>query len=318
MNLLSQWLKFRAARATGFTVRHEPSRGFGLRCSSTAFERARLPERQRTRAVQDTAAPILLLFAALFLAQGGSAQIPAMLSYLASTNPLVWDAREKFAKQAEMNQNATFTFWVTNTSSSNAFIVHTESECDCTVTKMPSQPWVLQPGESGSLDVKMNLLGRFGRVTKEIYVGTSHGGQTLRVNADIPLTPAPFNVSARQRDQMAAKKDRQAVFGGGCAACHALPATGRTGEALFTKACAICHISTQRAAMVPDLAALRTPTHADYWRTWITQGKAGTLMPAFAQSAGGILDTNQIESLVEFLVKAYPAAAAPTSAPTAP
>ena len=30
-------------------------------------------------------------------------------------------------------------------------------------------------------------------------------------------------------------------------------------------------------------------------------------MPAFAKSAGGILDTNQVESLVEFLVQTYPA-----------
>jgi mono/diheme cytochrome c family protein len=152
----------------------------------------------------------------------------------------------------------------------------------------------------------MNLLGRYGRVTKEIYVGTSHGGQILKVHADIPLTPAPFNVSARQRDMMAAKKDRQAVFSGSCVSCHVLPAAGRTGEPLFAKACAICHISDHRAEMVPDLAALKHPTNAEYWRAWITQGKEGTLMPAFAQWNGGILDTNQIESLVTFLLNRFP------------
>lgn len=168
--------------------------------------------------------------------------------------------------------------------------------------------------------MKMNLLGRHGRVSKEIYVGTSHGGQTLTVHADIPLTPAPFNVSARQRDMMAAQKDRQAVFSGSCAACHSMPTLGRTGEPLFTKACAICHVSTHRAAMVPDLATLTNATSADYWRTWITHGKEGTLMPAFAKSAGGVLETNQIESLVEFLQQKYPTnpgqtAAAVKSAP---
>jgi hypothetical protein len=29
-------------------------------------------------------------------------------------------------------------------------------------------------------------------------------------------------------------------------------------------------------------------------------------MPAFAKSEGGILDTNQVESLVEYLVKKFP------------
>jgi mono/diheme cytochrome c family protein len=258
----------------------------------------------------------------LLIVHASSAQLPSTIT---STNPFIWDAMEKFTKTEEMNQGAAFTFWVTNTSSSNASIIHTESSCDCTVAKMPSQPWVLKPGESGFLSVKMNLMGRHGRVTKEIYVGTSHGGQLLKVHADIPLTPAPFNVSARQRDLMAAQKDRQAVFGGSCAACHALPTAGRIGEPLFAKACAICHVSDHRAAIVPDLAALKHATNAEYWRTWITHGKEGTLMPAFAKPAGGVLDTNQIESLVELLVKKYPSRAgqavateASTPVPSAP
>jgi len=223
------------------------------------------------------------------------------------TNPLVWDAMEKFARMTAMNQTTNFTFWVTNTSFTDTLITHTESSCDCTVAKLPSQPWVLRPGESGSLGVKMNLMGRHGRVSKEVWVGTSHGPQILRVHADIPLAPAPFNVSARQQDVLAARKDRQVVFEGRCAACHALPAAGRQGKDLFNKACAICHISRHRADFVPDLALLKRPTDAEYWRTWITHGKEGTLMPAFANSERGILDTHQIESLVEYLVEAYPA-----------
>jgi mono/diheme cytochrome c family protein len=247
---------------------------------------------------------MLLLTASLptAIASAATNATPALIS----TNPLVWDSMEKFTNKTEMNQNAVFTFWVTNTSSSNASIIHIESSCDCTVAKMPSQPWVLKPGESGSLNVKMNLMGRHGRVSKEVFVGTSHGGQMLKVHADVPLTPAPFNVSARQRDLMAAQKDRQAVFKGSCAACHAWPAADRLGEPLFTKACAICHISQHRAAIVPDLTALKHPTNAEYWRSWITHGKEGTVMPAFAKSAGGILDTNQIESLVELLLEKYP------------
>ena len=234
-----------------------------------------------------------------------SSDTPAAL--VTAANPLVWDAMEKFAKMPAMNLSTNFAFWVTNTSSADAFITHTESSCDCTVAKLPSQPWMLLPGESAPLSVKMNLLGRHGRVTKEVLVGTSHGLQILKVHADIPLTPAPFNVSARQQDVVAARKDRQTVFRGSCAACHALPAAGHTGEALFTKACAICHISRHRADCVPDLATLKHPRDADYWRKWITSGKERTLMPAFAKSERGILDTNQIESLVEYLVRAYPA-----------
>jgi len=266
----------------------------------------------------------LIIIASLFLkalvtssvAQSTPPVSNATIVSTQSTNPLVWDAMFKQAKMEAMNQGLLFTFWVTNTSGADASILNTESSCDCTVAKLPSQPWALKPGESGSLGVKMNLLGRHGRVTKQVLVRTPHGEQILTVQADIPLTPAPFNVSARQRDMMAAQKDRQAVFQGSCAACHALPAAGRMGEALFTKACAICHISTHRAAMVPDLAALSHATDAAYWRQWITHGKEGSLMPAFEKSAGGILDTNQIESLVEYLGKAYPAKLAATAGAT--
>jgi hypothetical protein len=58
--------------------------------------------------------------------------------------------------------------------------------------------------------------------------------------------------------------------------------------------------------MVPDLAALKFQTDADYWRRNIIEGKPGSLMPAFARWEGGILDTNQIESLVQYLVETYP------------
>jgi mono/diheme cytochrome c family protein len=105
---------------------------------------------------------------------------------------------------------------------------------------------------------------------------------------------------------MAAKADRQAVFRGHCAACHTWPAAQRTGESLFQKACGICHISEDRANFVPDLTALKHPTDANFWRDWIVHGKPGTLMPAFAIAEGGILDTNQVESLVDYLVKNYP------------
>jgi mono/diheme cytochrome c family protein len=252
------------------------------------------------------AGKLVAIISLLFLAPSAGANNQPDLAGPPSNQPLVWDAYQKSAKMSGMNQTTNFIFWVTNVSNADVSILSTESSCDCTVAKLPAQPWVLKPGESGSLGVKMNLMGRHGQVSKVIQVTASCGNQFLMVSADIPLTPAPFNVSARQRDQMMAQKDRQAVFRGSCAACHALPAAGHMGETLFTKACAICHISDHRAAMVPDLAALAHPTDAGYWGRWIALGKEGTLMPAFAASAGGILNTNQIESLVEYLVKAYP------------
>lgn len=245
-----------------------------------------------------------LLVGVLFSAQSFSAQIPMSTPDI----PLHWDAMEKRIELSAMTNIAYFTFWVTNTATEEVTIHSTETSCDCTVAQAAKLlPWRLNPDDSGPLKVNLNTRGRFGLVTKTITVHSSHGSQVLTIRAQIPLTPAPANVSARQRDMMAALKDRQVVFQGSCAACHAMPAAGKTGEALFVKACGICHTAEHRAEMVPDLAALQKETSAEYWRLWITEGKSGTLMPAFARSEGGILDTNQIESLVEYLVTKYPA-----------
>ena len=240
-----------------------------------------------------------------------------------AANPLVWDAPLKEIKAKPGETEALFTFWVTNTSTTaEASIIAARSSCGCTVAKLPSQPWTLKPGESGSISATMNVLGKHGKVTKTITLETTGGRQVLTVSTDVP-TPAPGAalpaMSDRERNQMAALSDRQAIFRNDCATCHVEPTIGRTGEKLFVTACGICHTAEHRAAMVPDLSALKVDTNADYWRTWITHGKPGTLMAAFSKKHGGILDDAQIDSLVEYLVKAYPSkgAATPTAAPAA-
>jgi len=223
------------------------------------------------------------------------------------SNALVWDALEKNATLPAMTNIARITFWMTNVSSAETTILSTETSCDCTVAEAAKKlPWPIAPGDGGALNVNVNTIGKFGLVTKTVTVHTSRGAQVLTIRVKIPFSPAPFNVSARQRDMLAAQADRQVVFRGSCAPCHASPAAGQTGEILFYQACGICHTAEHRAEMVPELASLNRETPAEYWRTNIIFGKPGSLMPAFAKSAGGILETNQIESLVEYLAKTYP------------
>jgi cytochrome c553 len=247
-----------------------------------------------------------------------AATAPLVATTSPTTSTLVWDTLVKEVKPAPGAATAEFTFWVTNTSGSDAAINSAHTSCGCTVAKLPSQPWILKPGESGPLTANMNLLGKHGLVTKTITLDTSTGPQVLTVRSDIQGgTPAtlPAAVSDRERNQMASLSDRQAIFRNDCAKCHVEPTVGRTGEKLFITACGICHTAEHRAAMVPDLSAIKTDTNADYWRTWATFGKPGTLMAAFSKKHGGILDDSQIESLVEYLVKAYPSKAAPTAKP---
>jgi len=222
------------------------------------------------------------------------------------TGPFAWHTTVLEVAAEPMAKHVNFAFPVTNTSDQVAFIVGIQTSCECTVADLPSKPWRLEPGEGGILQVRMNVVGRFGKVTKVVTVETSHGIQELLVTSRIPITPAPFNVSARKMDLEAARKDPQTVFQGKCAACHSLPTVGRHGKDLFTKACAICHIAEHRAEMVPDLAQLGGKRNADYWRNLIVNGKPGTLMPAFSRGKNGPLEPDQVDSLVEYLLQAYP------------
>ncbi len=82
--------------------------------------------------------------------------------------------------------------------------------------------------------------------------------------------------------------------------------SGKYSKDLFDSVCGVCHEAEHRASMVPDLHNLKVPTNPDFWRTWITFGKPGTLMPAFAASQGGPLSDVQISSLAAYLNSTIP------------
>jgi mono/diheme cytochrome c family protein len=239
----------------------------------------------------------------------------------AAANPgaIQWDAEVKELKPSVGEATARFTFWLTNVSSSEVLVNSVRTSCGCTVAQLPSQPWHIPAGEHGPIEVTVNLAGKSGMIAKGVTVDTSVGVKQLTVKVDIPpgagivgAPPAAFsgsmNDSDRTKNMQLALADRQVVFKNAeCAKCHADPAKGQSeGRLLYTAACATCHNSHLRAALVPDLRALKHPTDADFWRQWITYGRAGSMMPAFAAAEGGPLSPKQIDALVEFMVKAFP------------
>jgi hypothetical protein len=223
----------------------------------------------------------------------------------ADSGPLVYDAelKEYHAKAGETNAN--FFFSITNISGTNVLIQGVQTSCGCTVAKLPSRPWVLPAHSDGKFDVTVDLRGKSGTITKTLGVTTSFAVKLLYVKVIIPDTPE----AVRVRNVQMAQADRQAVFKNDCVKCHVEPAKGKTGAELYAAACGICHEAEHRATMVPDLHAAKVPTDAEYWRNWISNGKAASLMPAFSAEQGGPLSRGQIDSLVEYLLKAIPARA---------
>ena len=195
-------------------------------------------------------------------------------------------------------------------------ILSVHPSCGCTTAELPPVPWMIAGGSNGAIKLAVNLAGKSGTLFKTVNIATDHGKKDLmlRINVLPPPPVAPMSAEERARGVAAAKLDRQAVFKGDCVSCHAKNIEGKYGQQLFASVCAVCHEATPRASMVPDLHNLKDPTSEEFWRTWITAGKAGTLMPSFATSQGGPLSDLQIASLAAYLNTACPSRVPPPAA----
>jgi mono/diheme cytochrome c family protein len=227
-------------------------------------------------------------------------------------HPLVWDAMMKSNYVEFGKTNTQFIFFVTNSAATNVTITNVMPGCGCTAPKLPSTPWVLKPKDSGPVSANIDLMGKFGEMSKNMRVISSAGEQTLTMKVTIPETAETIR---RMQGMMQAKSDPQSVFKGECAACHVQKGEGKMGAELFAADCGICHEAEHRAELVPDLAKLNRPTPPEYWRMTVSGGKPGTLMPAFGKKFGGPLSNEQIDSLVTYLEKKYPSIPSTTPAP---
>jgi hypothetical protein len=216
---------------------------------------------------------------------------------------LVWDATMKEMTVALGQTNAVFIFNATNVSDTLVVIDSLKPSCHCTTGALPSTPWLLPPHADGKISVTVDLAGKFGTVFKTIGVISTNAPKVLTVKVIIPEDP----VMARSRNLEMAKADRQAVLRGQCAECHVEKGRGKMGQELYAASCGICHDAEHRASTVPNLHALNHSTDYNYWRAWITTGKAGTMMPGFALEQGGSLNEAEILSVAKYLSETVPA-----------
>ena len=225
---------------------------------------------------------------------------------------LAWDSLMKAVDVSADQQQAHFSFCFTNVSPGIVAILDARGSCSCTTTELPSRPWMVPAGTNGQIGATVDLRGKSGVLFKTVTVSTDRGMKVLnlRINIQQPVVPQMTDAD-RARGIAASKVDRQAIFKGECAACHIKNIQGRYGKDLFDSVCGVCHEAPQRATMVPDLHALKVPTNEDFWRTWISFGKPGTLMAAFATSQGGPLNDMQIASLAAYLNAAIPSHVSP-------
>ena len=247
--------------------------------------------------------------------RGLSISLLAVGALAQSTHPTLTDDPALVPERAELTYDArpgeleaAFTFRLLNISRDPVVITDVKTSCGCTVAQLPARPWIIPAGKADELRLSFDLRGRTGLQTKTATIETGRGRRILTMHTRIPATTVPppaADPSARERNQALAKTDRQAVFRGDCAGCHATPATGLLGEGLYRSACGICHEAEHRASFVPSLRDLARPADRDYWRSMVVAGKPGTLMPGFSGDMGGPLGRSQIDSLVDYLIATY-------------
>jgi hypothetical protein len=223
---------------------------------------------------------------------------------------LAWDATMKELTADPHATNILISFTFTNVHTSDVTIKLVRPSCGCTAMQLPPMPWVIKPGQSDKITASLDLKGKRGVLTKSLTVDSSSGYKSLLFKVSIPAELATVTADGQEIDadrlnnMKMATVDRQVVFKNqDCAKCHVEPGHGKMGEDLYRASCAICHDTPHRATMVPDLQALQFPTSGPYWKYWIMNGRPGSLMPAFAESHGGPLTKDQIDSLVEYLTE---------------
>lgn len=111
---------------------------------------------------------------------------PSDSSDTMAANILAWDATSKEYHAHLGEKIAPFSFAFTNVSSRQIVIYATETSCDCTAAKLPSQPWTIPIGGTGEIDATIDLSGKVGTVTNYVIVETSQGNRKLNVKAILP------------------------------------------------------------------------------------------------------------------------------------
>jgi mono/diheme cytochrome c family protein len=225
-----------------------------------------------------------------------------------SAGPLVWESPNQTNKVKANAISTKFIFKVRNVSTNEVVVDDLKTSCGCTVAQLPSNPWRIAPKQATQFEAIMDLRGKYGKLFKQIDVVSTNAAAILSLT--IEIEPGTNSLSTQMQNrlwgQQLAATDHQAVFKKQCVNCHLTPAFGKSGEPLYHAVCGVCHEAEHRATMVPDLRALNTEIGTNYWREWVTNGKPGTLMPAFTSTQGGPLDDAQINSLVKYLTTAFP------------
>ena len=189
------------------------------------------------------------------------------------------------------NETQSFSWGYRNDGNAPLEIIAMNPSCGCTASV--ADPKRTVAGATGTLRVTYDPAGQSGDVRKTLTVVTNdplHPRTILTIRAKVLSTDDEVLPNGHPRFS------GQSLLMGSCASCHAAPAQGKTGAALFQAVCAMCHGKTGDGLFTFVLSH-DDPALAQI----IAYGTANPKMPGFSELMGGPLDDAQVASLVKFL-----------------
>ena len=203
-------------------------------------------------------------------------------------------------------------FKVWNKGSKPLVVTRVQTSCGCTAAMMESS--VIDPGKHGRLRVSFNPRGRQGTVQRSVSVHSNDpNASVVQLQVIAEVVPA----GEEKKDPVSVKRvhprREKLVFGGTCLKCHAPRKRSETGMKLYASSCAACHgsegggLKIKKEVIGPSLELARmTVKSMAGIRQVIAAGTGHPAMPGFSREYDGPLSEQQIDSLVDLILKKFP------------
>lgn len=187
------------------------------------------------------------------------------------------------------------TFKFRNEGSVPIKIIKTETSCGCTTANGALKEYA--PGEQGEMEVVVDTVGKKGIIVKTVKLSLAGGPKASEeITLTMSLVPPPHP-----------KKEYLANLNtdSRCKGCHLENGQGQTGIFLYHRVCVQCHGKKGVGATARALndAQWQQTIKDDYIRKRIVNGWPEHGMPSFVKGVSPALDTEQVESLIQYIRK---------------
>jgi len=220
----------------------------------------------------------------------------AALALAASGRPLVrLDEVVKDLGEVPSNRRVEVRWTLHNDGPAPLEIASISASCACLSAR--ASVTRVQPGGEATIVGTFDPVGLVGEKRESISIRTDGASRgeifaVLRARVVPPVLeglPAGHPATSGQNYLM-----------GSCGACHAAPASGKSGAELYAAVCAMCHGSAGEGRLAPPLRLARA-RQEDELSSAIALGTADPRMPGFSTEMAGPLSPEQIASLARLL-----------------